>query len=110
MGEFESVWIDFRGEEDFEAIRKDLLERYGEGRGSEASMDRMGKRARGERSSTERPGTFYAWSGKNTEIWLSYSKDRQKGTLTMNSRKIREERRDYEKEREKEGRLKGKKF
>jgi hypothetical protein len=48
--------------------------------------------------------------GKNTEIWLSYSKGRHKGTLTMNSRKISEGRRDYEKEKEKEERLKERGF
>jgi hypothetical protein len=41
---------------------------------------------------------------------LSYSKDRHKGTLTMNSRKTRDERRDYEKQKEKEERVKGRGF
>ena len=41
---------------------------------------------------------------------LSFSKDRHKGTLTMNSRMISDERRAYEKEKEKEERLKGKGF
>jgi hypothetical protein len=49
-------------------------------------------------------------SQEKTEIWLSYSKDRNKGTLTMNSRKIREERRDYEKQKEKQERLKERGF
>ena len=110
MGEFESVWIDFEGEENFEALKKELTKRYGKTRESEGSMDKMGKRARRERSPTERPGAFYAWLGKNTEIWLTYSKDRHKGTLTMNSVKIDEERRDYEKEKEKEERLKERGF
>lgn len=105
-GEFESVWIDFVGEENFEALKKDLFERFGKALEPEAGMDKMGKRPRRERSPTERAGAFYVWWGKNTDIWLSYSKDRHKGTLTMNSRKIREERRDYEKEKEKEERLK----
>jgi hypothetical protein len=106
MGEFESVWIDFEGEENLQALKKEFFERFGKARGSEGSVDKVGKRARRERSPTERPGAFYAWWGKNTEIWLSYSKDRHKGTLTMNSRKISEERKDYEKEKEKEERLK----
>jgi hypothetical protein len=105
MGEFESVWIDFGGEENFEALKKELFERFGKARGSEGGVNKIGKRARRERSPAEHPGAFYAWWGKNTEIWLSYSKDRHKGTLTMNSRKISEERRDYEKEKEKEERL-----
>jgi hypothetical protein len=73
-------------------------------------MDKMGKRPQRERSPAERAGTFYFWLGKNTEIWLSYSKDHHKGTLTMNSRKISEERRDYKKQKEKEERLKERKF
>ena len=105
-GEFESVSIDFEGEENLEALKKELFERFGKAREPEGSMDKMGKRPRRERSPTERDGAFYVWWGKNTDIWLSYSKDRHKGTLTMNSIKIREERRDYEKEREKEKRLK----
>jgi hypothetical protein len=73
-------------------------------------MKKMGKRAGRERSTTEHAGAFYAWWGKNAEMSLSYSKDRHKGTLTMNSRKISDERRDYEKEKEKEERLKEKGF
>ena len=106
MGEFESVSIDFEGEENFKVLKKELFERFGEARGSEGGMDKMGKGARRERSPTQPPGGFYAWWGKNTEIWLSYSKDRQKGSLTMNSRKISEQRRDYEKGKEKERILK----
>ena len=102
MGNFESVWIDFKDEENFEALRKELFEQFGKAHESEGSMKRMDKRAERERSSAEHAGAFYAWWGKNTEIWLSYSKDRHKGNLTMNSRKIREERRDYEKGKEKE--------
>ena len=105
MGNFESVWIDFKGEENFEGLKKELFGQFGKAHESEGSMKRMGKRAEPERA-----GEFYAWWGKNTELWLSYSKDRHKGTLTMNSRRIREERRDYEKEKEKEERLKERGF
>jgi hypothetical protein len=110
MGNFESVWIDFKGEENFEALRKELFEQFGKAHESDGSMKRMDKRAERDRSPTEHAGAFYAWWGKNTEIWLSYSKDRHKGTLTMNSRKIREERRDYEKEKEKERTLEKREF
>jgi hypothetical protein len=106
MGEFESVSIDFEGEQNFNALKKEFFERFGKAHGSEGGMDKIGKRARREQLPTEHPGGFYAWWGKNTEIWLSYSKDRQKGTLTMNSRKISEQRRDYEKGKEKERTLK----
>ena len=102
MGDFESVWIDVEGEENFQALKKELFEQFGKAREPDGNMEKMGKRARTERSPKERVGGFYAWWGKNTEIWLSYSKDRHKGTLTMNSRKMSEERRDYEKEKEKE--------
>ena len=110
MGEFESVWIDFESEENFEALKKELFERFGKALEPDTSMDKMGKRPQRERSPTERAGAFYVWWGKNTEIWLSYSKDRHKGTLTMNSRKIREERKDYEKEKEKGERLRERGF
>jgi hypothetical protein len=97
MGNFESVWIDFEGEENFEALKKELFEQFGKPLGSEGSMRKMGKW-----EGRERAGTFYAWWGKNTEMWLSYSKDRHKGTLTIHSIRIREERKDYEKQKEKE--------
>jgi hypothetical protein len=109
-GEFESIWIDFEGEENLEAVKKELFERFGKAREPEASMDKMGKGLPRERLPTEHAGAFYVWWGKNTDIWLSYSKDRHKGTLTMNSRKISEERRDYEKEKGKEERLKERGF
>jgi hypothetical protein len=73
-------------------------------------MKKMGKRAGGERSTTEHAGAFYAWWGKNAEMSLSFSKDRHKGALTINSRMISEERRAYEKQREKERRLKERGF
>jgi len=115
MGEFESVWIDFEGEENFKALKKELFGRFGKAHEPEGSIEKKGKSARGERSLTEqsppdRAGTLYTWWGEKTEILLSYSKDRNKGTLTMNSRKIREERRDYEKQKEKQERLKERGF
>jgi hypothetical protein len=110
MGNFEGVWIDFKGEENFGTLKKELLEQFGKALESEGSMRKMGKRAGRERPPKERAGAFYAWWGKNTEVWLSYSKDRHKGTLTINSRKISEERRAYGKQREKEERLKERGF
>ena len=106
MGEFESVWIDFEGDENFEALKKELLERFGEVRGSEEPMKKTQGGARTEPSTTKREEGFYAWWGRNTEVVLSYSKDRQKGTLTITSTMISEERRDFEKQKEKEQRLK----
>ena len=44
MGDFESVWIDFEGEENFEALKKELFERFGKAREPEGGMDKMGKR------------------------------------------------------------------
>jgi len=41
---------------------------------------------------------------------LSHSKDRHKGTLTMNSVKVSEERRELEREKEREKRLKERGF
>jgi hypothetical protein len=109
-GAFESVWIDFEGWENFKVLKEELFERFGRAFESGGGMKKGSKRARRERSPTEGAGAFYTWAGKNTEIWLSYSKDRHKGTLTMNSRKISEERRDYEKEKEEEQRLKERGF
>ena len=104
MGNFESVWIDFEGEENFEALKKELFEQFGKPLRSEGIMRNMGERTGRELSPTERAGTFYAWWGKNTEMWLSFSEDLHKGTLTINSVRIREERKDYEKQKGKEGR------
>jgi len=79
-----------------------ILFQFGKALEPEGSMKKMGKRTGRERSPAERAGVFYVWWAKNTEVWLSYSKDRYKGTLTMNSRKVSEERRDYQKQKEKE--------
>jgi hypothetical protein len=87
-----------------------LFERFGKVPESEELLRKTDKAGWGERSMTKQPGEFYGWWGKVTEMALSYSKDRQKGTLCVNSRMIREERRNYEKESEKERRLKERGF
>jgi hypothetical protein len=110
MGNFESVWIDFKGDENFEALKKELFELYGKALEAEELMNKMDKRARGEPSTIRHAEEFYAWWGKNTEMSLSYSKDRLKGTLSINSRMISAERRAYEKQKEKEKRLKERGF
>lgn len=86
MGTLESVWIDFEGDETLEALKKELVEQFGK--------------------VPESVKPFYAWGDKETEMSLSYSKDRHKGTLSIISRKISEERRGYKKQKEKEERLK----
>jgi hypothetical protein len=101
LGNFESVWIDFKGEDNFEAIKKELVEQFGKPLSSEGIMKKMGERTGRELSPTERAGIFYAWWGKNTEMWLSFSEDLNKGTLTINSVRIREERKDYKKQKKK---------
>jgi len=107
MGSFESVWIDFRGEENFEALKQELFERFGKVLESGELLKKTEKGALIERS-TMRQGEeeFYFWDGKQTEMWLSFSKNRQKGTFSINSKKISEERRDYEKRKEDERRRK----
>ena len=86
MGNFESVWIDFEGDDNFETLKNELFEQFGKVR--------------------ESVKEFYAWGGKDTEMSLSYSKDRHNGILSIDSRKISEERRAYDKQREKEKREK----
>jgi hypothetical protein len=86
MGTLESVWIDFENDENLEALKKELFEQFGK--------------------VPESVKPFYAWGDKETEMSLSYSKDRHKGTLSIISRKISEERRGYKKQKEKEERLK----
>lgn len=87
MGNFGSVWIDFEGDDNFETLKKELFDRFGNVR--ESAKD------------------FYAWEGKDTEMSLSYSRDHHNGVLSIESRKISEERRAYDKQREKEKREKG---
>ena len=106
MGNFESVWIDFKGDENFETLKKDLFERFGKALESEELMKKMDRRASREPWTIGHGEEFYAWWGKNTEMSLSYSKDRHKGTLYMNSKAMREERKAYEKQKDKEKRLK----
>jgi len=109
MGNFESVWMDFKGEENFQALKQEVFERFGKVLESGELLKKTEKEALMERS-TMRYGEeeFYFWDGKQMEMWLSYSKSRHKGTLSINSKKINEERRAYEKEKEKEERFKGK--
>jgi hypothetical protein len=109
-GKFDSVWIDFEGEENFEALKKELFERFGEVFGSDEPMEKAQRGARRESSATKRVEGFYTSWGKNTEMLLSYSKDRHKGTLTINSAVIGEERRAYETQKEKEERLRERGF
>jgi len=105
MGNFEGVWIDFKGDENFEALKKELFERYGKALESEELMKNMQKGRETEPSSIAHAEQFYAWWGKNADMSLSYSKKRYTGTLCINSRKITEDRRAYEKEKEREKRL-----
>jgi len=99
MGEFYSVWIDSEGNENFETLKKELFERFGNVLESEELMKKTDKRVGGEPSTKGHADQFYAWGGKKTEMTLSYSKDRHKGILYINSRVISEERRAYKKEK-----------
>ncbi len=101
MGNFESVWIGFKGDENFEALKKELFERFGKVLESEELMKKMGGEDGVEPSTIKHAEEFYAWWGKNTEMTLSYSKSRHQGTLSLNSKRIREERRAYEKQKRK---------
>jgi len=111
MGNFESVWMDFKGEENFQALKQEVFERFGKVLESGELLKKTEKEALMERS-TMRQGEeeFYFWDGKQMEMWLSYSKNRQKGDLSINSKKISEERRSYEKQKEKGERFKEKRF
>jgi len=104
MGSFESVWIDFEGDENFVTLKKELFERFGKVPESEELMKKTDRGGTREPSAIGPGGEFYGWWGKKTEMSLSYSKERHKGTLYINSRMISEERAVYEKEKEKERR------
>ena len=83
-------------------LKKSYLSDSGKSVGLRNPWKKTERGARIEPSAIKRSEGFYAWWGKNTEMVLSYSKDRHKGTLTINSTMISEERRTYEKEKEKE--------
>lgn len=102
MGNFESVWIDFEGDENFETLKKELFERFGSVLESKELMKKTDKRVGEEPSTIGHAEQFYAWWGKKTEMTLSYSKGRHKGILYINSKMISEERRAYEKQKEKQ--------
>jgi hypothetical protein len=99
MGNFESVWIDFKGDENFETLKKELFAQFGKVLESEELMKKMDRGAGREPSTIKHAEEFYAWWGQHTEMTLSYSKDRHKGTLTINSKRMGEERRGYEKQK-----------
>ncbi len=110
MGSFESVSIDFRGTENFKALKNELFERFGKVLESAELLEKE-KKTLIESSPIQRgEEEFYFWDGKQMEMWLSYSKESQRGNLSINSKKINEERRSYEKEKEKEEKHKGRKF
>jgi hypothetical protein len=100
VGKFDSVWIDFEGDENFEALKKELLERFGKVREPEEPVRKMQRGVMTEPSAMKPMEGFYTWWGRNTEVMLLYSKDRHKGTLTFHSTMISEERRAYEKQKE----------
>ena len=102
MGSFQGVWIDIKGDENFAALKRELFERFGKVLESEELMKKMDSEAGREPSTIRRSEEFYAWWGKDTEMTLSYSKDRHKGTLSINSKKISEERGAYEKQKGKQ--------
>jgi hypothetical protein len=99
MGTFESVWIDFRGDDNFEALKNELFEQFGKVLESEKLMKKMDGEAGKEPATIRHAEEFYAWWGKNTEMTLSYSRDRHKGALNLNSKRMSEERRAYEKQK-----------
>ena len=101
MGNFEGVWIGFEGDENFETLKKELFERFGKVLESAELMKKVDSEARREPATIRHGEEFYAWWGKNTEMTLSYSRDRHKGTLNINSKRMSEERRAYEKQRRK---------
>jgi hypothetical protein len=69
-------------------------------------LEKTKREIKGEPSPIKPLEGFYAWWGKNSEVVLSYSKERHKGTLTISSTTISEERKAYKKQKEKEERLK----
>jgi hypothetical protein len=99
MGNFESVWIDFKGDENFETLKKELFEQFGKVLESEELMRKMDRRAGREPSRLNHAEEFYAWWGKKSEMTLSYSRDRHKGTLFIDSTLMSEERRAREKQK-----------
>ena len=99
MGSFESVWIDFKGDENFEALKKELFEQFGKVLESEELMKRMDRRTGRAPSTIRHAEEFYAWWGKKSEITLSYSRDRHKGTLSIDSTRMGEERRAHERQK-----------
>ncbi len=101
MGNFEGVWIDFKGDENFETLKTELFERFGKVLESGDLMKKMDRKAGREPSQIKHAEEFYAWWGKNMEMTLSYSKGRHQGTLSINSKKIGDERRAYEKQKRK---------
>jgi hypothetical protein len=101
MGTFEGVWISFEGDENFETLKKELFERFGKVLESEELMKKMDGETVWEPSTIRHAEEFYAWWGKTMEMTLSYSKGRHQGTLSINSKKMSEERRAYEKQKRK---------
>jgi hypothetical protein len=85
MGTLESVWVDFEGDENLEALKNELFAQFGK--------------------VPESVKPFYAWGDRETEMTLSYSRDRQRGTLSIISRRVSGERRGYRKQKEIEERL-----
>jgi len=97
MEDFEGVWIGFKGDENFDTLKKELFDRFGKVLESEELIKKMDEEPGKEPSSIRHAEEFYAWWGKNTEMTLSYSRDRHQGTLNINSKRVSDDRRAYEK-------------
>lgn len=110
MGNFESVWIDIKGKKNFEAVKEELFKQFGKSLELDERMKNVDNIEGREQPATHHDGELYSWWGKNADMLLIYSKEDDKGTLTISSRKVSEERSAYEEQREKEERLKGRGF
>jgi hypothetical protein len=101
MGNFESVWIGFKGEKNFETLKKELFEQFGKVLESAELVKKVDGESGREPATIRHSEEVYAWWGENTEVMLSYSRERHKGTLNLNSKRMSEERRAYEKQKRK---------
>jgi len=97
LGNFESVWIEVRGDENFDTLKKELFDRFGKVLESEELIKKMDEEPGRGPSSIRHAEEFYAWWGQNTEMTLAYSRERHQGTLNINSKRVGDERRAYEK-------------
>jgi len=94
MNKFYQVFIFLRGAENWNYFKEAIFETFGK----TISFEEMGKMV-GAKETGEKTGETYSWNGRNTSMGISYWKNKQEGSLLMESLIIVEKKEAYEQQK-----------